>query len=142
MLSTLLILVLILLCMAALAAFKGWALVHPPHLPPTRNKARKMLPVLLGHAGRGTKRCGSCYSFEPTGMPELQRRAPAAAEAARWLTPSQMSATEKPWVEASGFDSEGQPTPILGGPRWEDIGICHAKPGVMTFPDNTCGAWK
>lgn len=121
----------------------AWAHYRPIDLPATRNRSRRFLPVLAASAGAARKACGQCYYFEQTGFEELARRAPAAAEAARWLTPSQMGSVSKgEWsADRDDFDPEGQPI-ALGGPRWEELGTCHARPGVMTFPQNTCERWR
>lgn len=121
----------------------SWARYRPVDLPTTRNRSRRFLPVLAASTGATRKACGQCYYFEQTGFEELARRAPAAAEAARWLTPGQMgTVSQGEWsADRNDFDPEGQPI-SLGGPRWEELGTCHARPGVMTFPQNTCEKWR
>lgn len=138
-----LLVLVILLAFAVVAGLATGRLYAPVDQPPTRNRARRFLPVLAAHAGMTRKTCGQCYAFERTGFEELARRAPAAAEAARWLSPGQMAATSTgEWsADRADFDKEGQPL-SLGGPRWDEIGTCHARPGVMTFPENTCEKWS
>jgi len=122
-------------------------LYRPVDLPPSRNVGRRLLPVLGQAHGWARKGCGQCYFFEPTGFSEVQRRAPAAAEAAKWLSPSQMAIVEKKthpdgWTEEAGFEAaEGQPV-AMGGPRWDEIGVCHKRPGTMTFPQSQCEEWR
>jgi hypothetical protein len=119
-----------------------WRIWRPSDVPPTRNKGRRLLPVLAQAKGFERKTCGQCHFFEPTGFEEMRRRAPAAAEAAKWLSPGAMSASEKGgWDASSGFDPEGQPL-SLGGPRWEEIGVCNQRKGLMTFPESQCPEWR
>jgi hypothetical protein len=132
---------LIIFCVLTLAmALRAY---RPLDLPPTRNGSRRFLPVIAAATGVTKKTCRQCYSFEPSGFGELARRVPAAAEAARWLAPGQMASVEKgEWTkDREDFDHHGQPT-AMGGPSWDELGICHARPGVMTFPDNTCEKWQ
>lgn len=119
-----------------------------PSGPQTRNVGRRMLPVLAASHGLTPKTCAQCHYFEQTGFAEVARRAPAAAEAARWLSPAQMSTVEKKtggregWTEEAGFDAqEGQPV-AMGGPRWDEIGVCHSQAGLLTFPGSSCERWR
>lgn len=117
---------------------------QPNQKHPSANRERRALPVLLAHHGLGRRVCGDCYHFQKTGIEEVRRRAPAAAEAARWLSPTMMAASEqKGWDASAGYAEDGQPgAPLQGGPDWSEIGICHARPGVLTFVPNTCENWK
>ncbi len=133
--------VIILLLIAALSLI---GIVHAilvyrrPSLPVSRNTKRRMLPVLGQDMQLLRRTCGQCHFFEPTGFEELRRLAPAGAEAAKWLSPLQMAAVEHDKRDA--FDQQGQPV-ALGGPRWDEIGTCHKRPGVQTFPENQCEHW-
>lgn len=138
----------LLACLLLLATIYALRTVSPLGLPRTRNKNRRMLPVLSQAHKLTPRECGQCYHFEPTGFEEVQRRAPAAAEAARWLSPAQMAVVEKKktpegWTEDAGFEGvEGQPA-ALGGPRWDEVGVCHKKTGTLTFQHNPdCGSWR
>lgn len=142
-----LLVLLLLAAFAIIGVVHAYRLYRPAGVPRTRNTNRRMLPVLRQTYERAARECGQCQHFEPTGFEEVRRRAPAAAEAARWLNPSQMQTVEtktKPedWTEEKGFDAqEGQPV-AMGGPRWDEIGVCHKKEGTLTFQRNPdCGSW-